>query len=93
MHLKRHILLLLFILAVSIYGFSQETVVKSEDKKDPVKVLQENQQQKKADVIKSVPVTNKTMDAIRQQNKRVTLEQMHTINKAMRKSMTVRRRK
>ena len=80
MLLKRHILLLLFILAVSIYGFSQEKVIKPDEKK-------------KTEVIKSVPVTNKTMDAIRQQNKRVTLEQMHTINKAMRNSMTVRRRK
>ncbi len=93
MHLRKLLPGLIFILFIPIHGFGQEKVVKSEDKTDPAKVLQDRQQKKPDIIIKSVPVTSKTMDAIRQQNKKVTMEQMHTINKAMRKSMTVHKRK
>jgi hypothetical protein len=44
-------------------------------------------------MVKSVPVTNKTLQVIRLQNKKATMEQMHTINKAIRKSMTVHKHK
>lgn len=89
MHLRRLLAVLVFSLALPIYGLGQEKVVKSTDKTDPAKVLQDNQQKKKADMIKSVPITAKTMEALRLQNKKVTMDQMHKINKAMRKSMTI----
>ncbi len=92
MFLRRLIPILVFILAVPIYGYGQEKVVKSDDKTNPVQTLQDNQQKKRSDPVKSVPVTHKTMDAIRLQNKKVTMEQMHTINKAMRKSMMIHKR-
>jgi len=93
MHLRRLILILVFTLALPIYGFGQEKVVKPADKTVPAKALQDNQQKKRADMIKSVPITDKTMEAIRLQNRKATMGQMHTINKAIRKSMTVHKHK
>ena len=79
MHLRRLLPILVFILAVPIYGYGQEKVVKSDEKK-------------KTEKVKTVPMASKTMEAIRLQNKKATMEQMHTINKAIRKSMTVHKR-
>jgi hypothetical protein len=93
MLLRRLIPILVFALALPIYGLGQEKVVKSVDKTLPSKVLLDNQQNKRADMIKSVPIADKTMQAIRLQNRKATMEQMHTINKAIRKSMTVRKHK
>jgi len=93
MLLRRLIPILVFALALPICGFGQENVVQSADKDLPTKVLQDNQQNKKEDIIKSVPIADKTIKAIRQQNSKATMGQMHTINKAMRKSMTVRKHK
>ncbi len=39
------------------------------------------------DKVKSVPISSKNIDIIQAQNKRVTMGQMHKVNKAMRKSM------
>ncbi len=80
MHLRRLLPILVFILAVPIFGYGQEKVVKSDDKK-------------KTEQAKTVPMTSKTMEAIRLQNKKATMEQMHIINKAIRKSMTIHQRR
>ncbi len=93
MHLKRLIPILIFILAIPVLGYSQEKIEQSKVKTEQTRELQESQQKKRAQVIKSVPITNKTNEAIRLQNKKATMEQMHTINKAMRKSMTVHKRR
>ena len=84
---------MLFLLALPFCGYGQEKVVKLADKTNPDKVLQESQEKKKAALVKSVPVTNKTMEVIRLQNKKATKEQIHTINKAIRKSMTIHKRR
>jgi hypothetical protein len=93
MHLRRLLPILVFILAVPNYGFGQEKTVKSDEKKIPEKVLRDDTRKNTTDSIKSVPVTNKAMDAIRLQNKKAAMEQMHTINKAIRKSMIVNKRR
>ena len=106
MNLRRLLPILLFLLVIPVFALAQEKTVDVNDKKDaakavagrqvkpdPARVLQENQQRKRTDMIKSVPITNKTMDAIRMQNKKATMEQMHTINKAIRKSMTIHKRR
>jgi hypothetical protein len=80
---------MILLFALPFCGFGQEKVVQTEVKTDTAKVLQENVQQKKKEQIKSVPITNKNIEAIRMQNKKATMEQMHTINKAIRKSMTI----
>lgn len=106
MYLRRLIPILVFILALPVFGFGQEKNTRANEqadppkvldesraKQDPARVLKENQQKKRTDAIKSVPVMNKNIEAIRQQNKKATMQQMHTINKAIRKSMTVHKRK
>lgn len=93
MYLRRILRIMIFLFALPVCGFGQEKVVQSEVKADTAKVLQENVQQKKTEQIKSVPITNKNMEAIRMQNKKTTMEQMHTINKAIRKSMTIHKRR
>jgi hypothetical protein len=92
MLLRRLIPVLIFTLAFPVFGLGQEKVVQSAEKTVPDKVLQDDQQKKKEDIIKSVPVTDKTMKAIRLQNRKATMNQRHTINKAMRKSMTIHKR-
>ena len=89
MHLRRLLRMVVLLFALPVCGFGQEKVVQAEVKTEPAKVLQDNQQKKKTEQIKSVPITNKNIEAIRMQNKKATLEQMHTINKAIRKSMTI----
>jgi hypothetical protein len=93
MHLRRLLPILVIILALPVCGFGQDKTARATDKKDPGKTLQDNQQKRRADMVKSVPVTNKTLQVIRLQNKKATMEQMHTINKAIRKSMTVHKHK
>jgi len=93
MHLKRLILFVALILALTSAGFAQEKVSQAKGKADPPKELKETKQNASNDQIKSVPITNKNMEAMRLQNRKVTTGQMHTINKAMRKSMTIRRRR
>jgi hypothetical protein len=83
MYLKRLLPILIFVLALPAIGFAQDKGGKANDKA----------QKKQTEVIKSVPITNKNIQMIRQQNKKATMEQMHMINKAVRKSMTVHRRK
>jgi hypothetical protein len=105
MNLRGLLPTIIFIM-LPVFGFSQEKAAATSDRKDPVKVVadqqrkadparlvQENQQRRRADMVKSVPITNKTMDAIRMQNKKATMGQMHTINKAIRKSMTIHKRR
>jgi hypothetical protein len=93
MLLRRILPILFFIIAIPIYGYGQEKVVKSVEKTDTARVVQDNQQKNKQDLIKAVPNANKTTDAIRLQNKKATMEQMHTINKAIRKSLTIHKRR
>lgn len=97
MLLRRFLPIIVLLLALPLYGFAQDkggkTVEKTVEKTDPAKVMQESQLRKQTEAVKAVPITNKTMDAIRMQNRKATMEQMHTINKAIRKSMTVRKRK
>ena len=106
MNLRRLLPTLILVLALPVFGFAQEKVQATGEVKeaarvaagqqkmaDPARVLQENQQRKRAGMIKSVPITNKTMDAIRMQNKKATMDQMHTVNKAIRKSMTIHKRR
>jgi len=83
MYLKRLLPILIFVLALPVIGFAQDQGVKANDQA----------QKKKTEVIKSVPITNKNIQMIRQQNKKATMEQMHRINKAVRKSMTVHKHK
>ncbi len=93
MHLRRFLPIIVLFLALPVCGFAQDKGGKTAQKTDPAKVMQDNQLRKQSDAIKAVPITNKTMDAIRMQNRKATMEQMHTINKAIRKSMTVHKRK
>lgn len=73
-------------------GFGQEQVVKTQ-KAETSASKQEQQKVIKPDSVKTVPVTDKNLEAIRLQNRKVTMEQMHTINKAIRKSMTIHKRR
>jgi predicted Mrr-cat superfamily restriction endonuclease len=90
--LKRLLGILILILLFTGRGFSQEQEVKTQktvtttSAQDPKKVTT-------SDPVKSVPVTDKNLEAIRLQNRKVTMEQMHTINKAIRKSMTIHKRR
>lgn len=106
MHLKRLLPLLVLLLFLPVVAFSQEKASKNDDRKekvkemaglpqkpDPAKMIQDDQQRKRADMVKSVPMPNRTMDVIRMQNRKATMEQMHTINKAIRKSMTIHKRR
>ena len=106
MYLRKLLPTLVFILALPVCGFGQEKntlakekadppkgLTESRVKQDPARLMKESQQKKRTDAIKSVPVMNKNIEAIRQQNKKATMQQMHTINKAIRKSMTVHKRK
>lgn len=93
MYLRKLLPIIFFILAFPVLGFSQEKKDQSNDKKDPPKVLQDDQQKKPADKIKSVPMTRKNLEEIRLQNKKASMEQMHTINKAIRKSMIIHQRR
>jgi hypothetical protein len=87
--LRRLLPILIFILALPISGFGQEKIVQQDEKKNQDKVLKDIRPDKKAEMIKSVPITAKNVEIIRLQNKKATMQQMHTINKAIRKSMTV----
>ena len=93
MYLRRLLPILVFILVLPVCGFGQDKTARSSDKNDPGKTIQDNQQKRRADMVKSVPVTNKTLQVIRLQNKKATMGQMHTINKAIRKTMTVHKHK
>jgi hypothetical protein len=93
MYLRRLLPILLFILALPLSGFGQEKVIPPDDKKNQVKIVKVDPKDKKAESVKSVPVTTKNLEAIRLQNKKATMQQMHTINKAIRKSMTVNKRR
>jgi hypothetical protein len=73
-------------------GFGQEKVVKAQTA-DTAKILTGQQQTGNEKTVKSVPATDKNLEAIRLQNRKVTMEQMHTINKAIRKSMRIHKRR
>lgn len=93
MHLKKLLRNLVFLLVLPVCAFGQEKAVQSTDQAEQARTLQENQKKKRTGMIKSVPVTNKNIEAIRHQNKKVTQEQMHQINRSMRKSMIIHKRR
>ena len=91
--MKRLLLIVLFLSSLIFSGKSQEQSEQDPIKKDPPKGMNAVQQRQRQGQIKSVPMNDKTMQAIRHQNQRANMEQMQTINKALRKSMRVQKRK
>jgi hypothetical protein len=82
-----------FLLITAITGFGQGKVTESITKEAPPKVLNETVQKSTTDQIKAVPITDKSTEAMRLQSRKATMQQMHQINKASRKSMMVKRRR
>lgn len=82
-----------FLLIAAVSGFGQEKVAESIAKKDPPKAITKSAQKSATEAVKAVPITDKSTDAMRLQSRKATMQQMHQINKASRKSMMVRRRR
>jgi hypothetical protein len=93
MNLRRLLPFLAFIVFFSVSGHGQDQNKKAAEKVVPPRTLNENQQKRRADMIKSVPITEKTIETMRLQNKKASMEQMHKINKAVRQSMIIHKRR
>lgn len=99
MLLKQFSCLILTILLFTCVGFGQEQVNKSVKKTTEAtaeqQIMKSVEMQKEqteltqiqADKVKSVPVSARRKEVILDQSKKTSMEQMHKINKAMRKSM------
>lgn len=90
---KRLFGLLIILFALANTGFGQEKIQESAKKQEQQKVVVDPPQKRASEQVKVVPITNKNLQMMRKQSQKATTEQMHTINKAMRKSMTIHRRK
>ena len=93
MNLKRLLATLGFLIGIASFSFGQEKVTKVTGKEGLVTIEAENQQKKAAEAVKTVPLTDKNLEAIRLQNRKATMQQMQTINKALRKSMKIQKRR
>lgn len=91
MNLRRLYGILILFFVFTFRGLGQEKVVKSQTA-DSARILTEMQQKEKDKSVKTVPAIDRNLEAIRLQNRKVTMEQMHTINKAIRKSMRIHKR-
>ena len=93
MHLKRLILILIPIFSLTGGLHAQEKTTQIVVKADSGKTVVTASPKSKSELVKSVPVKDRNLEAIKQQNLKASREQVQTINKAIRKSMRVNRRR
>ncbi|HBB91836.1 MAG: hypothetical protein A2X22_07960 [Bacteroidetes bacterium GWF2_49_14] len=93
MNLKRLLATLGFLIGIFSFSFGQERITKSTGKEELVKKETDNKLKQATETVKTVPVTDKNLEAIRLQNRKATMQQMQTINKALRKSMKIHKRR